>query len=419
MTRPLLLSASLLLLAPAGAQDCTIIPYTQPLFGVAVQQGIVFDTVARFDGGTDTLKLDLYTPVGDGQAQRPLVIMVHGGGFIDGDRSDMADACSLLASCGWAAATISYRLGFHAPAQLQPPFAYDEAEVVRAAYRGLLDTRSAIRFLQARSTLDGTLPDKVVLFGVSAGGINVLHAAYGRHEALRPAASYAQPPVVLGGNTYARPDLGGLNSTGAPGDDVLAVVSYLGAMIDTAMIADATAPALFMYHQTGDPVVGCGHEHGLWGAPLGIPDNYPYLFGSCMIDTRAQHLGFPPERYRFIPYAGNEHDVHDVPLILNETLAFMRQQICAAPAGIEEADGTTFQVRPVPSDGTFWVEFPEPTAPDAVLQVLDAGGRLVHTERLRNSAQRIQLPSIPNGTYLVRCTGSGGSMAQRRLVVVR
>lgn len=417
MTRLLLLSASFLFLVPAGAQDCTI-PYTQPLFGVAVQQGIVFDTVARFDGGTDTLKLDLYTPIGDGQALRPLVVMVHGGGFIGGDRSDMADACSLLASCGWAAATISYRLGFHAPAQLQPPFTYDEAEVVRAAYRGLLDTRSAVRFLQARSALDSTLTEKVVLFGVSAGGINVLHAAYGRNEALRPAASYAQPPVVLDGNTYARPDLGGLNSTGAPGDDVLAVVSYLGALIDTAMIADATTPALFMYHQTGDPVVGCGYEHGLWGAPFGIPDNYPYLFGSCMIDARAQHLGFAPERYRFIPYAGNEHDVHDLPLILNETLVFMRQQICAAPTGIEEADGAAFQVRPVPSDGTFWVELPERTAPDGMLQVLDADGRLVHTERLWNSGQRIQLPSIPNGTYLVRCIGSGGGIAQRRLVVV-
>lgn len=416
--RTLFLSVPSLLLASASAQDCTL-TYTLPLYDVAIQQGIAFDTVVRFDGGTDTLKLDLYKPVGDGQTARPLAVLVHGGGFIDGDRDDMAEACSLLAACGWTAATISYRLGFHSPASLPLPYAYDEAEVVRAAYRGLLDTRSAIRFLQARSALDSTLADKMVLFGVSAGAINVLHAAYARDGSLRPAASYAQPPVVLGGDTYERPDLGGLNSTGAPGDDVLAVVSYLGAMIDTAMIADATAPALFLYHQTGDPVVGCGYEHGLWGAPLGIPDNYPYLFGSCMLDQRAQHLGFTSDRYRFIAYPGNEHDVHDLSSVLNETLAFLRQQICPSSTGIGTVDSTPMWIRPVPSDGTFWVELPSGTAPGGLLQVLDAGGREVHAERLNTRTQQVQLPTVPNGTYLVRCTARDGGLTQQRLVVVR
>ncbi|HEY0978280.1 MAG TPA: carboxylesterase family protein [Flavobacteriales bacterium] len=404
----------------APAQDCLNISYTQPLFGFTVQQGIVYDTVPRFDGGTDTLKLDLYRPTGDGQTERPLVVMVHGGGFTGGDRSDMAELCEQFASCGWAAATISYRLGFHGQALLGNPFAYDEAEVVRAAYRGLLDTRSAIHFLQSRSAIDGTIADKVMLLGFSAGGINVLHAAYARNEALRPTASFALGDVTLPSGTYARPDLGSLNSTGASGDEVLGVASFFGGIIDTNMIASANDPALFMYHQTGDPVVGCGYQRGLWGLPFGVSDNYPYLFGSCVIDQRAQHLGYTPERYRFIPYEGNEHTVHDIPGLMAQTLLFMREQICGNLVGVDEEESEApLRIWPVPANGTFQVDLPATVQLGGELQLLDASGRIVLRERINGHPQTVRLPSVTNGSYVARYTAPDGQVHQRRLVVAR
>lgn len=390
---------------PAMGQDCNL-PFTAPLFPVAVETGIVFDTVVRYDGGVDTLKLDLYKPIGDGQAQRPLIVTVHGGAFVSGDRSDMAEVCELMASCGWTAATISYRLGFHPQAILPLPFAYDEQEVVRAAYRGLLDTRSAVRFLKARSAQDSTHMGKVVLLGASAGGINALHAAYARDESQRPAAAGALGPVTLGAGTYERPDLGPLHAggPGAPGDDVLAVVSFLGGVLDTAMIVSASDPALFMYHQTGDPIVGCGHERGLWGMPLGVSESYPYLFGSCMIAQRAQHLGFAPERFVFHEYAGNEHDIHDLSLLVAQTLQFARDQVCATPVGVHD-DAAPFDQAIHPNPTTGRIKLPGHLFSDgpAILEVMDASGRVLL--RSRASDPVIDLTGLPRGLYLLTVAG--------------
>ncbi len=398
------LTASLLLclsFQQVAAQSCAV-PYNVPLFDVRVEQGVVYDTVVDHLGQVMQIAMDIHKPIGDGQQQRPLVIMVHGGAFVEGDRSDMSELCDQLAACGWVAATISYRLGFHPLAPLPIPFAYDEAEVVRAAYRGLLDTRSSIRFLKARSAQDSTDVDRVVLLGGSAGAINTLHAAYGRNEALRPAASGALAPVVIPEGTYERPDLGpmGAGQAGEPDDDVLAVVSFLGGIIDTAMITSATDPALFMYHQTGDPIVGCGHERGLWGMPFGVSNNYPYLFGSCMIDLRAQHLGYTPERYRFIEHPGNEHDVHDLPAMFTEAVGFMRDQVCGNTVGMGTTIArTTAQVHPNPSSGA--VVLPEDlfTRGPVRVRVMDGTGRAVRDELLHTPA--MDLSGLPAGSYLL------------------
>ena len=50
----------------------------------------------------------------------PAVVLIHGGGWRSGDKRDYADQCRELASRGFVAATINYRLSQVAvwPAQL-------------------------------------------------------------------------------------------------------------------------------------------------------------------------------------------------------------------------------------------------------------------------------------------------------------
>jgi acetyl esterase/lipase len=61
------------------------------------------------------LQGDLYVPEGAGPF--PVVIVVHGGSWQHGDRTDMADICRDLARRGYAAFTVDYRL---APQYLYP-----------------------------------------------------------------------------------------------------------------------------------------------------------------------------------------------------------------------------------------------------------------------------------------------------------
>jgi acetyl esterase/lipase len=99
-------------------------------------------------------KLDIYLPT-TGSGPFPLVIMVHGGGFMFGDKADgggLTGVDALLAA-GYAVASINYRLSGEAqyPAQIY-------------------DTKAAVRFLRANATQYNLNPDKFGAWGASAGG---------------------------------------------------------------------------------------------------------------------------------------------------------------------------------------------------------------------------------------------------------
>ena len=99
------------------------------------------------------LTLDLYLPFDRSKEPVPLIVYMHGGGWIAGSR-DLAPLRLLpFLQMGWAAANVSYRLGTTAPA----PAAVE-------------DVRCALRWLHARSTDLRVDPQRVVLAGGSAGG---------------------------------------------------------------------------------------------------------------------------------------------------------------------------------------------------------------------------------------------------------
>lgn len=102
---------------------------------------------------SDAQKLDLYIPEGAGPF--PLVIMIHGGGFMFGDKTDGGGLAGVdqLVSAGYAVASINYRLSSEAtyPAQIN-------------------DAKAAVRFLRATAAKYNLNPDKFAAFGASAGG---------------------------------------------------------------------------------------------------------------------------------------------------------------------------------------------------------------------------------------------------------
>lgn len=114
--------------------------------------------------------LDLYLPPSTGTAP-PLVVWVHGGAFMMGDKSDPQSLEALLGE-GFAVASISYRLSSEAiwPAQLD-------------------DVSAAYRFLRENATDLGIDPGRIALFGASAGGFLVSTAAAALTAAGQPPAA--------------------------------------------------------------------------------------------------------------------------------------------------------------------------------------------------------------------------------------
>ena len=103
-------------------------------------------------GGEPAQKLDLLVPQG-AASPVPLVIYIHGGGWISGSRTPIPAGISALCSRGYAVASLDYRLSDQAvwPAQIQ-------------------DVKGAVRWLRARAATYNLDPDRFAAWGWSAGG---------------------------------------------------------------------------------------------------------------------------------------------------------------------------------------------------------------------------------------------------------
>ncbi|MCB0774591.1 MAG: T9SS type A sorting domain-containing protein, partial [Flavobacteriales bacterium] len=308
------------------------------------------------------------------------------------------------------AATISYRLGFYGSWLFGPPYANDPHELRRAIYRAMQDAKGAVRFLKGRHEQDSTSTTAVFLLGGSAGAITALHAAYLDNPSEKPADCGAIGDVQHFLSFYPRPDLGSMDGDlNLNGQDasVMGVVNIYGALMDTAYIESAEDAALFSYHQSGDPVVGCGLQQPYWGIGLGIPDNNPWLFGSCLIEARTQHLGYGTDRYRFILHPGNEHAIHDLEGVTAELVQWMRDVMCGIPTAVPQVEpGTLARLAPNPAAATTTLSLPSP-AP-ASYTITDLQGRPLRQGTVAGGHAVLDLHGLPPGWYLVRIHGTGG-----------
>lgn len=131
-------------------------------FGPACLQG-------RADGGSgtsvqseDCLRINIIAPVG--AKELPIYLYSYGGGFDSGASSDPKIDGSLMAAKGIVFTSYNYRLSLWAW-----PHASEIAQANQTQNFGLLDTRAAIRWIQANAEVFGGDPAKITLGGESVG----------------------------------------------------------------------------------------------------------------------------------------------------------------------------------------------------------------------------------------------------------
>jgi acetyl esterase/lipase len=156
--------------------------------------------------GYRPLQLDLFVP--QTEAPAPLVVWIHGGGFMFGDRRYLPETLrpnqvfDALLEAGLAVATIDYRHALEAPFPAQ-----------------LHDAKAAVRYLRAHADELGISTERVGVMGESAGG----HIA------------------GLLGLTAHRADLEGSHGVVGPSSAVDVVVDWYGPA-DLATMPRATLP---------------------------------------------------------------------------------------------------------------------------------------------------------------------------------
>ena len=129
--------------------------------------------------GGRALLARLYRPAGAGPY--PAVVQVHGGAWVNKDRTDNDFIARAFAESGILVASIDFRM---------PPEAPYPAS--------LADINLAVRWLKARARLYGSRPDWVGSMGTSSGGHQVLLAAMRPDDPRYAALPLAEAPQIDG-----------------------------------------------------------------------------------------------------------------------------------------------------------------------------------------------------------------------------
>ncbi len=140
------IAVSLLLVCPAAAQQIENDAYP-PTPGTGTFTTIEAIEYANVDG--KPLLLDLRIP--DGPGPYPVIVYLHSGAWVSGDRT--GGPAIRQASRGYAVASIDYRLApqYVWPAQIE-------------------DCKAAVRWLRANAARFKLDPERIGVFGTSAGG---------------------------------------------------------------------------------------------------------------------------------------------------------------------------------------------------------------------------------------------------------
>lgn len=119
----------------------------------------------------DCLNLNVWTPAQPGDDPLPVMVWIHGGGFVMGSSSQAVYDGARLAREGAVVVSINYRLGPFG--FLAHPGLSEESPHDSSGNYGLLDQIYALRWVQQNISSFGGDPDRVTIFGQSAGGVSV------------------------------------------------------------------------------------------------------------------------------------------------------------------------------------------------------------------------------------------------------
>ncbi len=241
---------------------------------------IQFGSSLSISGSNSNLYLDFYEPANDTLTLRPLVICIHGGSLIGGNRSEMGPFCTDFAKRGYVAATIDYRVGIQSPKGV--------TTILEALLRGVQDAKAAVRFFRSNAAVYGIDTSKIYLEGSSAGSMVAVHYAYWDEDEIPPDVNQAMWGDIEG-------------TSGNPGfsSEIKGIVNYCGAIVNPTWIDPGELPVAD-FHGLLDVIVppdsGVSTDFGI------------QLFGGVAISRIATQLGIYNHRAFFpqMGHGGNE-----------------------------------------------------------------------------------------------------------------
>ncbi|MCL2246525.1 MAG: RecX family transcriptional regulator [Lentimicrobiaceae bacterium] len=294
---------------------------TEEEIGKALIEGVI----ATFKTRKLDLKMDIFVPQNAGEIDRPLLLLIHGGAFYVGDKSQTAivEACNYFASLGYTTASINYRLGF------QPT----KSSIERAGYVAIQDAHAAVRFLIAHANKYKIDPNYIFVGGSSAGGITSLNLAFMQNNN-RPQTTY---------KSFLNKDLGNIESVGRHNNitfQVKSIANLWGAVTDLNILKNNEVSVL-SYHATGDPIVPYSYDYPMQKIVKKLtPTFFTKMYGSKPIHEELKKLGY---REKLVSIPSDLHNLWETKgacnanfmKIINNMKQFFYIDLVPAPIHIE------------------------------------------------------------------------------------
>jgi acetyl esterase/lipase len=204
--------------------------------GQAVDEFTRANAVPFAQGKTGPLLSDLYLPTGPGPF--PAIVFIHGGGWSNGDRTQMTKVIEFLVPHGYVGMAIDYDLspGVHFPT-------------------ALYESKEAIRWLRAHAAQYHVDPNRIAVAGSSAGGeIAALVALTSGNPKFEGDGGFKEfPSTVKAAILYNA----ALNLTAFPDNDE-SILRYIGSSCSANKTACSEASPQFQI-RTNMPPFYIGH----------------------------------------------------------------------------------------------------------------------------------------------------------------
>ncbi len=143
-------------------------------YGPRAMQGHIYDDMIFHDEGPseDCLYLNLWMPENHPQQEKlPVMVWIHGGGFVAGSSSEPRQDAGNLSKKGVLIVSFNYRMGIFGFFSL-PELTKESGHNASGNY-GLLDQIAALKWVKNNIAAFGGDPDNITIFGESAGSFSV------------------------------------------------------------------------------------------------------------------------------------------------------------------------------------------------------------------------------------------------------
>ncbi len=452
--------------------------WVDTLYTIQTDTNIIYGNAVDFAGANQTLKMDITYPTNDvpSNCGRPLLFMIHGGGWFAGDKAEgyPKRIREDFARRGYTSASINYRLGLfntNNPINCNVPDwncwnMTDTSEWYRANHRAVQDAYGALRYLVNNASTYNIDPNQIFVVGESAGGFVAMSLGFlddnsevltsqtgAKTNAAKPNSIYENNCIIkynlassINAMNNARPDLGSYTGTlNLPSNQnykIKAVGNFYGGVFNNIFKTfKNSAPALYLYHQPCDLIVPynrakvlAGYNNCFQGFPAYCQSivNRPYVYGSKgiknLIDTMVAN-NIPTTNYLFDNTNNNYnclqqtnpamgcHAIDNYWLRTKNMATFFAHYIdsCTSTGLNEILISNNYQIFPNPTNESFTLKT-ENILRNANVMIINIYGENVKTISINSIETKIDVKDLSKGIYILELKANGFKSIKKMIV---